>query len=135
MFGFLRKKAAPVVAETSEITLTRQEHGVYEVTVHGIIDESQFRALQVEGAHEIEKYGAIKLLCDMRDMQGWRTPPKGDNLEFLLTYDAQIKKIAIVGDADKKDAALMFSGAGYRKAEVRFFVSAAMDQARQWVAE
>jgi hypothetical protein len=29
----------------------------------------------------------------------------------------------------------MFSGAGYRKAEVRFFASAAMDQARQWIAQ
>jgi hypothetical protein len=133
MFGFLRKKAAP--AELSEVTLTRQRQGVYEVTVHGKISEAQFRALQAEGAHEIETHGAIKLLCDMRDMQGWLTPPKGDNLEFLLKYDVHIKKIAIVAAAEQKAAALMFTGAGYRKAEVRFFATAAMDQARQWISE
>ena len=134
MFGFWRKKEEPV-EELSEVTMTRRENGIYLVTARGRIDESQFRAIQVKGAHEIEKFGDVKVLFDMRELQGWKTPPKGDNLEFLLAYDAKIKKIAVVGEAEHKDTSLMFFGAGYRKAEVRYFESAAMNHARQWVSE
>jgi hypothetical protein len=134
MFGFFRKKDVPVEVP-SEVMWSHRDNGVYEVFVRGQIDESQFRALQGAAAHEIEKHGAIKVLFDLRALKGWRTPPKDDNLEFLITYDAQIKKIAVVGEAKHKDTSMMFFGAGNRKAEGRFFESAKMDQARIWVAQ
>jgi hypothetical protein len=134
MFGFLRKKDVPV-EEPSEVMWSYRDNGVCEVTVRGQIDESQFRELQADAAQLINEHGAIKVLFDLRAFKGWRTPPKGDNLEFLIKYDAKIKKLAVVGEAQRKDAALMFCGAGYRKAEVRFFESAEMDQALAWASQ
>jgi hypothetical protein len=134
MFEFLRKKDVPAEVP-SEVMWSYRDNGVCEVTVRGLIDESQFTELQADGAQLIDEHGAIKVLFDMRDLKGWRTPPEGDNLEFLIKYDAQIKKVAVVGDAQHKDASLMFFGAGYRKAEVRYFESAEMDKARTWAAQ
>ena len=134
MFGFLRKKDV-TVEEPSEVIWSYRDNGVCEVTVRGLIDESQFRELQDAGAQLIDEHGAIKVLFDMRNLKGWRTPPTGDNLEFLIKYDALIKKVAAVGEAEHKDAAMMFFGAGYRKAEVRYFESAEIDKARTWVTQ
>jgi hypothetical protein len=134
MFGFFRKKDV-TVEEPSEVIWSYRDNGVYEVFVRGKIDESQFRELQANAAQVIDSHGAIKVLFDMRNLKGWRKPPNADNLEFLIKYDAQIKKIAAVGEAEHKDAAMMFCGAGYRKAEVRYFVSAEIDKARTWVTQ
>ena len=48
-------------------------------------------------------------------------------------HDADIEKIAIVGDPRWRDEALMVVFAGMRQAEVRFFPESELELARVWL--
>ena len=134
MSNFLRKKTTPVES-TSKVTWVRRDNGFFEVTVHGTIEEKHMQAVQAQGAREIEESGAVSVLVDLRDMQAWAKGPVGANLDFLLTYDEQIKKIAIVADPQQKTNSLAFFGACYRHAKVEFFPPESLNTARRWVVE
>ena len=53
--------------------------------------------------------------------------------EFFLNHDADIEKIAIVGDPRWREEALLFTFAGMRQAEVRFFPEYGLELARVWL--
>jgi hypothetical protein len=56
-------------------------------------------------------------------------------LSFYATYGDRIERIAIVAEDRWRDQAMMFVGAGLRKAPVEFFVPGAVSIAREWLVE
>ena len=51
----------------------------------------------------------------------------------MVKHDDQIEKIAIVGDPKREPEFLVFAGAGFRQAQVKFFPSTQLAQARVWL--
>jgi hypothetical protein len=123
---------------TSEVNVAKEEGGLYVVTVRGKMSDGLFKRLEAIGARELGAAGAaaaVKVLWNLEEFQGWTGAPGDGDIDFLLKYDSQIERIAAVGDPKWEENAMLFLGAGYRKAEVRFFSTDGMDAARRWLRE
>lgn len=89
--------------------------------------------LEVFGADLIDKVGFIKVLMNLAEFLGWSGKPGDGNLDFIQKYDSKIKKIAVVGAWEWKENSMIFLAAGYRKAEVRYFVTEQKNTAIEWL--
>jgi len=69
----------------------------------------------------------------LQGFEGWESNPRWDDLTFFISHGDAIAKIALVGDERWRDEALMFAAADIRKAPVKFFAPAALDEARAWL--
>ena len=77
--------------------------------------------------------GKIGILVELENFAGWESSEQWGNVNFFLKHDADIEKIAIVGDLRWREEALMFVFAGMRQAEVRFFPESELELARVWL--
>jgi hypothetical protein len=59
----------------------------------------------------------------------------GNDLDFLFSHSSEISKIAIVSEPRWEALALAFTGAGFRRAPVKFFRPNEQEQAQSWLAE
>jgi hypothetical protein len=118
---------------SGEMTVTRGDDGVHTVIVRGELSEEVIRRLEVSGGKAIDEAGTVKVLWDLEQFQGWVKEPGAGNLDFLLKYDSQIEKIAVVGESQWEEDAMLFLGAGHRKAEVQYFQAGSMHEAREWL--
>lgn len=123
-----KKKEEP----ESSVSWTKVGEQLFKITVRGKFNEDELHELQKAGAREINKVGSIKGLIVLEEFLGWGDKIN-DDLDFLVHYDSQIEKIAVVGAAEHEQGALLFLGAGYRQAEVRYFVSNE-DAAMAWLS-
>lgn len=110
-------------------------------------EKSNLRVLKITGllrkseldaalATEAEQWGPatpVKVLVIVEDFKGWeRSADRGD-LTFFETHGDQIDKIAIVADPQLETDLLMFAGAGFRRAPVKFFSANQLALARAWL--
>jgi hypothetical protein len=113
----------------------RHDHGnVYRVDVSGRMTEEELKALQRAAADEICRGGRIRLLFMLTDFEGWDNAA-GRDLGFYVRHGSDVERIAIVGDERWRSEALMFAGAGLRKAPVAYFRTREALQAASWLAE
>ncbi|HPE73456.1 MAG TPA: STAS/SEC14 domain-containing protein [Candidatus Competibacter sp.] len=77
--------------------------------------------------------GKIGILVELENFAGWEPSEQWGDVNFFLKHDADIEKIAIVGDLRWREEALMFVFAGMRQAEVRFFPESELELARVWL--
>ena len=110
-------------------------HGnVYRVDIGGRLTEDEFRTLQRAAAEEIRRGGRIRLLFVLNNFEGWDNAA-GRDLGFYIRHGSDVERIAIVGDERWRSEALMFAGAGLRKAPVAYFRTRDALQAASWLAE
>jgi hypothetical protein len=76
--------------------------------------------------------GSVKLLCVLKEFQGWEPTEDWNNLAFYVQHGDAIERIAIVGQERWRDLALMFAAADLRKGPVEFFAEHDLIQARAW---
>ena len=108
---------------------------IYVVRIDGILKPAEFRAEQNALAYKIDSGSKPRLLVTLENFQGWeRSADWEDDLDFLFSHSGKISKIAIVGDPRWETLALAFSGAGVRRAPVKFFSTNELEQARSWLA-
>ncbi|HEY2432226.1 MAG TPA: STAS/SEC14 domain-containing protein [Vicinamibacterales bacterium] len=107
---------------------------VYRADISGRLTEDGLKALQRAAAQEIRRGGRLRLLIVLKEFEGWDNGA-GRDLGFYIRHGSDIERIAIVGDERWQSEALMFAGAGLRKAPVVYFRSRDALQAASWVAE
>jgi hypothetical protein len=114
-----------------------QEAGVWVLRISGLLRKSELDQLQAAAAKELKTGATAKLLIVAEDFEGWERGADWGDLAFFLEHGNQIEKIAIVSDAKWKSEWLAFSGAGFRRAPVKYFPTGHADQlaqARAWLA-
>jgi hypothetical protein len=116
------------------VSLQRERGNVYRVDISGRLQEDEFKSLQRAAAGEIRKGGRIRVLIVLTDFKGWDNAA-GRDLGFYIRHGSDIERIAIVGEDRWGSEALMFAGAGLRKAPVAYFRTRDALQAATWVAE
>ena len=104
-----------------------------EVTFQGVLTHDGFRQLLRDRAKEIDRFDTAHLLIVLDRFEGWESDWESDDLDFLIKYDAKIKRIAVVGDARWHELWLMFLGAGLREASVEVFAAERQKEARHWL--
>ena len=118
----------------SSITWERDDSGVHVVRIRGLITDDTFKRLRDQAAKQLATVRSVKGLIFLERFEGWGKGREAGNLDLMLRYDAQMEKLAVVGDLKWREEFLMFLGAGYRHAKVRFFATEELQKARDWLA-
>jgi len=98
------------------VQIQYQPDDICVLRISGILKRSEFGAEQNALARRINMGSKPRLLV-------------------IISHGGKISKIAIVAEPRWETLALAFAGAGFRRAPVKFFPSAELEQARSWLAE
>ena len=115
-------------------SLLHSSGNVYRADISGRLREEELKALQRAAADEICRGGRIRLLFLLKDFEGWDNAA-GRDLGFYIRHGSDVERIAIVGDERWRSEAMMFAGAGLRKAPVAYFRTRDALKAASWLAE
>jgi hypothetical protein len=116
-------------------SIQHESGNLFRIHISGVLRQAELLDVQAVAAQEITRLGRITLLFVLEQFQGWERGADWGDLDFYAAHDKDIDKIAIIGDEKWRDHGLAFSGAGIRKAAVRFFRPAEGAQARAWLLE
>lgn len=112
----------------------QQESGLSVLRVTGVLRKSELDAAQAAGLQATGGPDKTRLLVIAEDFDGWEKGADWGDMEFFLKYGDRIERIAIVADPKWETQMLMFAGAGFRKAPVKFFPLGSIDEARTWLS-
>ena len=114
------------------ITVRQMTDRVHEMKISGTLSWNDFQISQRE-SEALMINGKIGILVELENFAGWERSERWGDVSFFLKHDADIEKIAIVGDPRWREEALLFTFAGMRQAEVRFFPEYDLELARVWL--
>jgi hypothetical protein len=115
------------------ITLQPEAGNVRVLRFTGLLRKAEVDTVQAAAAKQFEKLDTVKVLVVVENFEGWERGADWGDLSFFLKYGDRMEKIAIVGDPKWEEKLLMFAGAGFRKAPVKFFSSDKLTEARTWL--
>jgi len=117
------------------VQIQYQPDDICVLRIGGILKRSEFGAEQNALARKIDMGSKPRLLVILENFEGWERGADWNDLDFLISHGGKIHKIAIIAEPRWETLALAFAGAGFRRAPVKFFPSAELEQARSWLAE
>ncbi len=115
---------------SAEILSTHGE--ILTARIAGRLTQPELAALQQAAAGVIRQHGHVRMLVIAQDFQGWQKGGGWDDLSFM-EYDPYIRKMAIVGDKEWEEQALLFTGQAMRKFPIEYFQPADLDRAKAWL--
>jgi hypothetical protein len=107
---------------------------VLHVTVSGKLEASDYERFAPEVEHFIEQHDKIRILFETRDFEGWSAGALWEDIKFDVKHFNNIERLAIVGEKKWEKGMATFCKP-FTSAEVRFFDSERLDEARLWVEE
>jgi hypothetical protein len=114
-------------------TIQQGEGNVRILSLTGLLRKSEWDRVLATEAKEWGPATRIKVLVVIKDFKGWEPGVDWGDVTFFATYGNQIEKIAIVADPQLETDLLMFAGAGFRQAPVKFFSLNQLELARTWL--
>jgi len=115
-------------------TIQRDESGILVLRIFGALRKEELDAVQVAGVKGVGPDEDVRVLVIVEDdFCGWVGDEVWGDMTFFLQHGDRIGKIAIVGDPQWKTRMLMFTGAGLRRAPVRYFAQDQLAEARAWL--
>jgi hypothetical protein len=115
-------------------TIEQDKSGLWVMRVSGALrkeelDAVQSSCLKVLGPHENVR---VLILID-EDFCGWVGTEVWNDMTFFMQHGDRIEKIALVGNPKWEERMLMFTGAGLRRAPIRYFTQEQHAAARAWL--
>ncbi len=101
--------------------------------ITGLLKKSEMDSALTAEARKWGPKTRIKALAMMDNFEGFERSADWGDISFLIKYDHQVDKIAIVGDPKWESEMLVFAGAGFRQGQVKFFPLDQVAQARAWL--
>jgi hypothetical protein len=115
------------------ITAHEESGNVFVIRISGLIKKAEWDAAQALAAKKWENIDNIKMLIVLEDFKGWEKNDNWGDMSFYIQHREKITKIAFVGNPKHEAEMLMFSGAGFRPAPVKYFPPSQIDLARKWL--
>lgn len=115
------------------ITITEKNGGVLEVRASGKLQHADYPPLAATVERQLKQHDKVNVLWEMVDFHGWEPAAFWDDVKFDLQHFADVRRFAMVGDA-KWEKNLTDLSRPFTTAEVRYFDSSRLDDARRWVA-
>lgn len=106
---------------------------VLEVRASGKLAHDDYERFVPEFDRLVKQHGKIRLLFEMVDFHGWELRAAWDDLKLGVKHFGDIERIAMVGDKRWEEWMADFCRP-FTRAEVRYFSSDAIDEARIWLA-
>ena len=113
--------------------ITDTTGSIVTVEVTGRLTESELAAVQNHMAEIIREQGKVRILVLTIAFKGWQSGEWND-FTFQNKNDRYIEKMAIVGDEQWKDDALMFTAKGLRPFPIEYLARGELAKARAWLA-
>ncbi len=101
------------------------------IKITGQITPRDFHECQELVELGAERFHQAKVLIVLDHFQGWSKDEAWTNASFLP--DSEIAKIAIVGDRRWEEQVFLFAGQPMRTAEMQFFSTDQLDEAKAWL--
>ena len=122
-------------APSVSASLRKEENGIHTLRIGGTLNKATLDNVQSAARRGIAA-GAkdLKVLLILQDFRGWKRGDDWGDLDFFGQHEADVAKIAVVGEDRWEEEALLFLGAGRRQGEVRFFPLHHEGKARAWLA-
>ena len=117
------------------IAMHRESDNTWRLDISGVLLRAEFKQCETELANELDRVHSAKLLCVLKEFEGWERNADWNNLGFYMVHGNAIQRIAIVGDERWRDLAMMFASADLRKAPVEFFPETDIARARAWLSD
>lgn len=117
------------------VQIDNQPNDVCVLRISGILKQSEFATAQKELARKIDVGSKPRVLAIVESFEGWERGADWNDLDFLVSHGGEISRIAIVADSKWEAQGLAFAGAGVRRAPVKFFRPAELEQAESWIAQ
>ena len=116
-----------------EFEIENNDIAVFKIS--GKLQLFEFENSQRKCEELIKTVGEIKILVIADDFDGWEKTEGWGDWEFADRNDANIRKIAIVGDEKWRDLVYAFTGKGFRPVDIEYFDSGYEENARNWLVE
>lgn len=116
-------------------TIQREPSGIWLLRVFGALRKDELDAVQnaaLQGSEPGENAKVLVVVGD--DFRGWVGDEVWNDMTFFVQHGDKIGKIAIVGNPEWKTRMLMFTGAGFRRAPVKYFTKDRIADARDWLS-
>jgi hypothetical protein len=115
-------------------TIRQDKSGIWVVHISGALRKEEMDAIQSVGIKELGSNDDARLLVMVAgDFRGWVGGEVWGDMTFFVQYGDRIAKIAIVGDPKWETRMLMFTGAGFRRAPVKYFAENQLTEAYAWL--
>lgn len=115
------------------IKIEREEGNLGVVRITGLLRQSEWEAALAAEAKQWGSETRVKVLVIAEDFKGWERSPDWADTTFFDRHANKIDKIAIVADRKWETDFLMFAGAGFRRAPVKFFPLSQLALAMAWL--
>ena len=105
------------------------------VRVSGVLGKEEHVQAISEAAKLIERKGKIRVLLLLEGFDGWEETDWDDARinKYTFQHDADITKLALVGDRKWEEPMLAFAGHPLTAKDVRFFETRQLEEARAWL--
>ncbi|WP_162148671.1 STAS/SEC14 domain-containing protein [Desulfuromonas sp. TF] len=114
-------------------TIQREESGIWIIRISGALLKEELDAVQAACIGGMGQDKARVLVMVEEDFRGWLGGEVWHDTTFLVEHGDRIGKIAIVGEPQWETSILMFTGAGLRPTQVKYFTRNRLAEARAWV--
>jgi hypothetical protein len=108
--------------------------GVLTIRISGKLSQSELATAQKNAAEILKKRGDSRVLVLAEKFDGWEKAGEWGNLSAQTQLDAQIDRMAIVGEKRWEDVALLFTGKGIRHIDIEYFSPIDLPRARSWLS-
>jgi len=115
-------------------TIQQDKSGVWVMVITGALRKEEVDAVQATVLKTLNPDDNVKLLVMVDEgFCGWVGGEVWNDMTFFVQHGDRIEKIAIVGDPKWETRMLMFSGAGFRRAPVKYYFQTQLSEARAWL--
>ncbi len=115
-------------------TIRKNNSGVWVLRIFGALRKEELDSVQAAGLAELNPDEKARVLVMVgEDFCGWVGDEVWNDMTFFVEHGDRIEKIAIIGDPKWETRMLMFTGAGFRRAPVRYFPANQLAQAQSWL--
>jgi hypothetical protein len=108
--------------------------GVLTARISGRLTQPELAALHASANDSIRQHGQVRILIIAEDFEGWREGDDWTDVSFMDS-DPFVRKMAIVGDKQWEQLALIFSAKAIRKFPIEYFLPGELERAQAWLAE
>jgi hypothetical protein len=115
-------------------TIEQDTSGLWVMRVFGALRKEEMDAVQAAGLKGLGPNENARVLVMIEDdFCGWVGTEVWNDMTFFVQHGDRIEKIALVGNPKWETRMLMFTGAGLRRAPVRYFTPEQLAEARAWL--
>jgi len=113
--------------------ITNVSGNVLTLKVSGTLTQPELSSLQTAAAAIFGAAGQWRVLVLTDNFLGWQRGASWDDFTFQSEHDVHIERMAIVGERQWEELALLFTAKGLRKFPIQYFSPEQIAAAHAWI--